>query len=386
MAFDSMGRDDNMNAIGVYIHYPWCRSRCPYCDFSIEITKKSIPHNEYLEAVLAEFRLRVSDYPQSHIISIYFGGGTPSLWNADCIATMIQAVLSEFDTDGDVEITLEANPRDCTEENLIRWKHAGITRLSIGTQSFDDSTLIVLGRDHDKDNAKDAVIRAMNMGCFAVSCDLIFGVPKSRYEQTIKPVLNESWLPKHLSIYELTYEDKTLFSSYVKRNVLQPLDDTLLETIYCDIHETLTAKGYEHYEISSYAYPQHRSRHNSLYWSGNNFLGVGNSAASFQRFDDGSGKRWTNIRSVKSYMKHAPDQRVALEQLLSKEEVMLDLLWLGSRTSSGTARKNWDAYCDVLTWLLSEGLGIEQNGYIHPTLRGFLYADHIASRLFLDKK
>src|SRR5262245_23218759 len=163
--------------LGVYVHFPWCRARCPYCDFSIAVARRgAIPHARYADAILAELHARAPRFAGRTLASIYFGGGTPSLWDPDQIARVIGAVRAGWDGD-DVEVTVEANPDDCSPETLRRLRHAGANRLSIGAQSFTDADLVALGRVHDAQRARDAVAAACAAGFDDVSLDLIYALP-----------------------------------------------------------------------------------------------------------------------------------------------------------------------------------------------------------------
>lgn len=371
--------------LGVYIHFPWCRKLCPYCDFAVAVVgRDGIPHEAYLEAVLGELAERAAEVAGRRLVSIYFGGGTPSLWAPACLARMVDAVTSAFgaaDRDA-LEITLEANPGDCVPERLAAWQQAGIGRLSIGVQSLVPRALAVLGRDHRQGDGAAALTAAREAGFARVSADIIFGVPgddgaRGEVDPSIAAVADTG--VGHLSIYELTIEERTAFGRAARQGSLVPLADDALADMYVAVHERLTGRGYEHYEVSSYARPGHGAVHNALYWSGGEYLGLGSGAASFVRRADGSAVRCTNDRSAKRYLRARGDARVAQREVLTPAEVACDLAWLGMRTSAGVAAGVLDAR--VRAWLLAEGLAEAHGDRICPTLRGFLYSDHIAARL-----
>jgi len=349
--------------IGVYLHFPWCRKLCPYCDFAVEVG--SPPHEQYLAAVLAELDRRGPRY-SGELASIYLGGGTPSLWRPDCIARAVAAVVARFGAPD--EVTIEANPTDCTDELLAAWREAGITRVSIGVQSFDPDELVVLGRDHRFGDGRTAIARARAAG-FAVSADFILGVPGA--VRRVHPELAVD----HLSIYELTIEDRTAFGARVRSGRLVPHDEDTLTDLYVKTHEELTAQGFEHYEISSYARPGRRAIHNSLYWAGAPFLGLGVGAASLWLAPDGSGERATNPRRAADYFAGSPAEVVAI----GAREMAADRAWLGLRTSDGVPEALLPP--DVAAWLVAEGLADRRDQHICPTLRGFLMADRIAARV-----
>lgn len=376
---------DRAGDLGVYIHYPWCRRLCPYCDFPVAVARDgAIPHHEYLAAVLRELAERRGDFAGRRLRSIYFGGGTPSLWPDDCLATAIREVVEAFDARiADLEITIEANPTDCTAPIMTSWRSAGIDRLSIGVQSVAARTLVALGRDHRMGDGVAAVRRARDAGFPRITADVIFGVPDGEPGDTGQSLtaIAEADVG-HISVYELTIEDRTAFGRAARAGTLIPLDDEILAEAYSAVHWALIARGYEHYEVSSYARPGQRSVHNQLYWRGAEYLGLGNGAASFRRLPgDAGAERVTNQRSVKRYLKARGEQRVATREALDPEAVADDLLWLGMRTADGIPWTALDHRPEARQWLLENLLAEQRHDRIQPTLKGFLYCDRIAARL-----
>jgi oxygen-independent coproporphyrinogen-3 oxidase len=290
------------------------------------------------------------------------------LWRPECIAGAIRAVKDQFGAP--VEVTLEANPTDCDEAHLAAWRDAGVNRLSIGVQSLEPNELVTLGRDHRFGDGMAAVDRARTFGGFTVTADFILGVPPQRMPD---------WRPlaeaEHLSVYELTIEDRTAFGQRVKTGRLVPLDDDALVDLYTSTHDALTGLGFEHYEISSYAKPGKRAVHNSLYWRGDPFIGLGVGAASLALRPDGSGERATNVRKARDYLAGAAPELVSI----APAEMAADRAWLGMRTSDGVLETQLPA--KTVTWLLAEGLADRRGARICPTLRGFLMADRIAAQI-----
>jgi coproporphyrinogen III oxidase-like Fe-S oxidoreductase len=262
---------------------------CPYCDFAV--TTGAPEHERYLDAVVAELAARAPRF-SGELVSIYFGGGTPSLWEPACIARAIAAIRATFGG-APREITLEANPIDCTQSNCARWKSAGVTRVSIGVQSVAADELVVLGRDHRFGDGPAALAGAVAVG-FATSCDLIMGTPTGRVPDLRSVDALAATAVDHLSVYELTIEDRTAFGARVRDGRLIPLADDVLAELYEAVDARLAAAGFEHYEISSYARPGKRAVHNSLYWTCTPFLGLGVGAASLEVLADGSGVRATS--------------------------------------------------------------------------------------------
>ncbi len=319
--------------------------------------------------MLAELAAR-GDAFGGELQSIYFGGGTPSLWRQDCLAKAIAAVTARYGAPR--EVTIEANPTDCTDDNLAAWRDAGITRISIGVQSFEPQTLVTLGRDHRFGDGRAALDRVLAAG-FEVSADFILGVPGS------DTIFEIDTRPDHLSIYELTIEERTAFGQRVRDGRLVPLPDDAVAELYTQTHERLAREGYEHYEISSYARPGHRAVHNSLYWRGVPYLGLGVGAASLALDAHGAGTRQTNPRRASEYL--AAPGTPAEQQAISEREMAIDRAWLGLRVVDGIAEDALAPARGVADWLVSESLAERRGERICPTLRGFLLADRIAARV-----
>jgi putative oxygen-independent coproporphyrinogen III oxidase len=384
--------------LGVYIHYPWCRRLCPYCDFPVLVARPQRaeravstplgreaaepPHRAYLAAVLGELDERAPMFAGRTLRSIYFGGGTPSLWDPACLAEAIAAVIARFAADpSTLEITVEANPADCTAERMAAWRAAGVNRLSIGVQSWDAGELAALGRDHAMGDGPAALAAARTAGFAALSADLILGAPGAAPADPDAPrpsvhAALATGVP-HLSVYELTIEPATAFGKLARAGQLPVLAEDTLTRMYVATHEALTAGGFEHYEVSSYARPGHRAVHNSLYWRGVEYLGLGLGAASFHRDDAGGGARWVNSRQLAAYTSGGAE-RVAEHTPLDAAELATDELWLAMRTRDGAPAA---ALGEVGPWLLDRGLGEAAGDRIRPTLRGFLFSDQIAARI-----
>ncbi len=376
--------------VGVYIHYPYCRSRCSYCDFAIAVVPEpEIPHEAYSRAVLSELADRADDFADRELVSIYFGGGTPSLWPAEHLGEVISAVRAAFPHRRErLEITLEANPTDCRPLTLSAWRRAGISRLSIGVQSTDATELLTLGRDHRMGDGGAALGRAVEAGFESLSADLILGVPgpgdpAERATRSVDEIASAG--PDHLSVYELTFEPATPLEARRRRGEIAAAGDEVLAEIYAATSRELVARGYEHYEISSFCRPGRRALHNSLYWRGADYLGLGVGACSFLKTPDGGGERWRNHRSVGRYLAARGADRAAERERQLPNEVATDRIWLGMRTADGVKRVDFEGRPALLSWLLDTGLAHPHEGSIRPTLRGFLYADQVAQRAIVDR-
>jgi oxygen-independent coproporphyrinogen-3 oxidase len=317
--------------------------------------------------VLRELGARAADFT-GDLVSIYFGGGTPSLWRPDCLARAVAAVSERFGSAR--EITIEANPTDCSEANLAAWRDAGIDRISIGVQSVAQEELVVLGRDHRFGDGAVAVDRVRGAGGFRVNADFILGVPPRKQPAFITSA-------DHLSVYELTIEERTAFGQRAKAGRFVPLDEDALTELYIATHDELTAAGFEHYEISSYAKPGMRAVHNSLYWRCVPFLGLGVGAASLAIAADGSAERATNPRRAAQYMT-APGTPAEVVTS-TPAQLAAERAWLGMRTSDGVEEATLPT--EIVGWLVDSGLADRRADWICPTLRGFLMADRIAARI-----
>jgi coproporphyrinogen III oxidase-like Fe-S oxidoreductase len=275
-----------------------------------------------------------------------------------------------------LEVTIEANPVDCQADALAAWRAAGVNRISIGVQSLAQDALVVLGRDHRFGDGRAAVERALAAG-FATSADFILGVPGGPAGVRVPDVVPAD----HLSVYELTIEERTAFGQRVRDGRLVPLPDDTLAELYVATHDRLTAAGYEHYEISSYARPGRRAVHNSLYWRGAAFLGLGVGAASLEldARGGGGGRRLTNPRRAVDYLA-APGVPAEVAEC-APAELAADRAWLGLRTSDGVAEPELAGAPGLADALVAEQLAERRAGRICPTLRGFLLADRIAARV-----
>lgn len=279
---------------GLYIHIPFCARRCLYCDFYSN-TDRSLME-QYVEAALRELEME-SDYLQGEPIeTIYFGGGTPSLLPTESIRRLLQSPLIELSADQ--EITLEANPDDLTPDYIAALRQLPINRISIGIQSFREQELLFLNRRHTAQQAIDAVKRCQDAGLTNISIDLMYGLPKQTpalWQQTLEAAV--ALQVPHLSAYHLIYEEGTALSRLVEAGKVEPIDEDLSVELFAQLIKTASQAGYEHYEISNFALPGCYSRHNSSYWQGKKYLGIGPSAHSF----NGTERRW-NASSLTLYI------------------------------------------------------------------------------------
>lgn len=333
----------------VYVHVPFCARRCCYCDFAIAV-RRVTPDAAFLEAVRAEWQLRRGHPAWSTaplVETLYVGGGTPSRLAPSSLAELIQMVAVDRSLAQDAEVTLEVNPDDVTEEGAAAWKVAGITRVSLGVQSHDPAVLEWMHRTHRAEQVAPAVGMLRAAGLDNISIDLIFALPGLLHRDWSRDLaLTLALEPAHLSLYGLTVESHTPLGRWTARGDSTPTPDEQYATEFLTADGELAAAGFEHYEVSNFARPGLRSRHNSCYWSGANYLGLGPSAHSLL-----DGTRSWNVREWTDFLARAR----AGQSLESGSEVIdgggrrIERLYLALRTSAGIpvaelpakAREDW---------------------------------------------
>ena len=282
---------------GIYIHVPFCQSRCAYCDF---YSTTLLAHREaYVEAVCRELQHRQSELKGEPFNTLYFGGGTPSTLSIEELKKILAAIFHLSSLNFQLEeITLEANPDDLTEEYVEGLRTLPINRVSLGIQSFHDRTLRLVGRRHTAREAIDAVHRLQQAGITNISIDLIYGLPGETLDDWAYSLDQAIALGvKHISAYHLTYEEGTRLWRMQEQGLVTPIDEEQSVRSFELLREKLLAAGYEHYEISNFALPGYHSRHNSSYWQGTPYLGIGPGAHSY----DGNNRRW-NLSSLTDYI------------------------------------------------------------------------------------
>ncbi|HXF94627.1 MAG TPA: radical SAM family heme chaperone HemW [Gemmatimonadales bacterium] len=368
-----------MTAPHLYVHVPFCVRRCTYCDFAIAIRRR-IPVREYVEAVRAERDGRRAELGPA-FETVYFGGGTPSLLPPDAITALLGALLEPADPRwrDDAEITLEANPEDVTPDSARAWRAAGINRVSLGAQSFDDRVLRWMHRSHDAARIAEAVRHLRGAGFANVSLDLIFALPDALerdWDRDLDRAL--ALAPEHLSLYGLTVEERTPLARWVSRGATRPPSDERYAAEYLRAHQRLSAAGYEFYEVSNAARPGFRSRHNSAYWSGRAYAGLGPAAHSF----DGRVRRW-NLAAWEAYRRAVVEGRspVASAEILTAEQQELERVYLGLRTSAGLPLPAPTRLGPALSAWVSAGWVRVSDGRLRSTPEGWLRLDALVADL-----
>jgi oxygen-independent coproporphyrinogen-3 oxidase len=372
----------------VYLHVPFCRRRCAYCDFAIAVRAR-IPAREYVAAVARELALVGAALPADatgELETIYLGGGTPSLLPPDAIHRLLDALRGTFRpppaAGRDPEITLEANPDDVTPAAARAWRRAGVNRVSLGAQSFDDRALAWMRRSHGAARIGAAVAALRDAGIGNVSLDLIFALP---------PELGRDWErdldralalePAHLSLYGLTVEDRTPLARWIARGAVRPSDDERYAAEYLHAHARLARAGYRFYEVSNAARPGCESRHNRAYWSGRPYLGLGPAAHSF----DGRTRRW-NVAGWTAYARLLAAGRspVAGEETLSDAARTLERVYLALRTAEGLAMAELPAAPAPLAAWEAAGWVTRRDGRLRCTPAGWLRLDALVTGLTGD--
>lgn len=322
--------------MGIYVHFPWCIRKCPYCDFNSHV-RDTLPHQRYADAVLRELDTRGPEYAGLDLVSIFFGGGTPSLWSAKQLGRVLGRLRELFPSRQTPEITLEANPGEAPEERLEAYLEAGVNRLSVGGQSFDDAVLERLGRIHDSAAVERSLELARKVGFERISVDLIYAVPGqslSSWRATLARAVELG--VEHVSAYNLTLEPGTAFQADALAGRLRMPPDQLQLDMAVEAHERLGAAGLFRYEISNHARPGAESVHNLLYWTGSSYLGLGAGAHSYRR-RPGGGTRIGSIRRPEDYMEAILDtgraQRFCEE--LGALETICERLMMGLRLEAG---------------------------------------------------
>lgn len=324
---------------GLYIHIPFCRSRCSYCDFATGIYETSLAER-YVRAVVKEIGSWIEIERPREVDTIYFGGGTPSLLSPAQLATILDAVNARFRVSRDAEVTMEMNPGTVTLEGLREFRHLGVNRASFGAQTFDDKELARLGRSHNTHDTTQTFHHLRDAGFDNVSLDLIAGLPGQSitgWNYNLDQAL--TLRPEHLSFYLLEVHEGTPLAEHIRKGIQPQPDDDLAVEMYELMLERACASGYEHYEISNLCLPGYESRHNTKYWSGVSYYGFGCSAHSY----NGESRRWSNERDVARYVELIEQGSVPIVERaeLTRDEVQAEAVFLGMRLMRGLNVKQY---------------------------------------------
>ena len=374
--------------LGIYIHIPFCRSKCQYCDFYSLTNKDDKLMEGYLRAMCAHIKESGQLAPGYRVDTIYFGGGTPSFFGADGLATILTAIRRNFDVDSAAEITFEANPDSVSDKLLTRLRAEGFNRVSLGVQCDDDEILKKLGRPHDYAQAVSAVQRIRKAGFRNLSIDLMYGLPNQTlngWKDTLERVLALG--PEHISCYGLKLEEGTPMYDY--REFLNLPNDDMQADMYLAAVEILRARGFRQYEISNFARKGLYSRHNMKYWTGGEYLGFGPNASS-----DFAGRRFTIIRDLQGYIdgiKNGGEVLVDVEDIPIRERAG-EYLMMRLRTSAGILKEEYERQYLLPFGPIEQALErcrtfghavCNEEGRWRLTPKGFLISNTIISDLLL---
>ncbi|WP_306519779.1 radical SAM family heme chaperone HemW [Gemmatimonas sp.] len=359
---------------------PFCARRCSYCDFAIAV-RREVPWQAFAQTVARECEVRAVGDTSAPLRTVYLGGGTPSRLGARGVGAVLDALRRHVVMEDDAEVTLEANPEDISEEAVRAWRDAGVNRLSIGIQSFDDLVLSWMHRVHDASAARRAVEAARKVGMEAFSLDLIFATPdrlSRNWEHDLEQLV--ALAPDHVSLYGLTIEPHTPLGRWHERGQEREADEERYEREFLLAHDMLGSAGFEHYEVSNFARPGKRARHNSAYWLGVPYLGLGPSAHGF----DGDTRRW-NIEAFAAWERTVGTltDPVGGEEALTDENRIAEAVYLGLRTSDGLLLEAGE-YSRVLPWQDAGWITVQESPdgpRAVCTARGWLRLDALAADL-----
>ncbi len=356
---------------------PFCARRCTYCDFSIAV-RAAVPAVEFTQAVATELRMQAPDGEAWELDTLYFGGGTPSKLGAAGVARLLDVVREWATPAPGAEVTLETNPEDVSADSARAWRDAGVNRLSLGAQSFDDRVLAWMHRTHDAAAIPRAVEAARGAGFSDISLDLIFALPDALERDWIRDLDSALALePTHLSLYGLTVEPATPLARRRARGTVHEASEERYEREFLNAHDILAAHGFGHYEVSNYAKPGHEARHNSAYWGGAPYAAAGPSAHAF----DGERRRW-NTEAYAAWLDlvRAGRDPTAGEERLTEGARSLERIYLGLRTARGLPSMPGERAA-LQPWVEAGWAEIDALGAIRPTALGWLRLDALTEYL-----
>ncbi len=378
-----------MPGAALYIHIPFCEQRCLYCDFyTVAGVEERIP--DYVQALQQEIRLRAGEnfWQRQKFETIFFGGGTPSLLSPPQLAEILEACFNSFNFAPTLEITLEANPGTLHNEQLARYRTAGINRLSFGVQSFDEKELQLLDRIHSPEQARAAVLAARYAGFANVNVDLIFALPeqtRKRWRENLKQAVELE--PNHISAYNLTIEAGTPLDFAIRKGKISPLTEEEERAMYDFTMKFLAQHGYHQYEISNFAQSGYEARHNIKYWDGSAYLGLGASAHSY----DGKRRFW-NVPNLRKYLELLAGGTLAGEsgEDLTTQQKRFEFAFLGLRQTRGIDLQEFEhkfhvpfelAFNGIVHELEQEGLLVREYEFLRLSREGLFLCDEICACL-----
>ena len=374
-----------MKELGIYVHIPFCKQKCKYCDF-VSFTNCEEKYENYFESIIKEIENKRLDTSNTVVSTIYIGGGTPSIVPPKFIEQVINKIRSKFNISNEAEITIEINPGTVNKEKLQYYKNIGINRLSIGLQSADDRLLELIGRIHTYTEFEEAYTLARSMGFKNINVDLMIGLPTQSLEdvkKTLESIIEKN--PEHISVYSLIVEEGTKMFDLISNNILQLLDEKIEREMYWFVKNTLEKNGYFQYEISNFSKKGYESHHNMNCWKQMEYIGYGVAAHSY--FNN---KRFSNINNIVEYIKNCEadniEKNIILNEEQDKTEQMKEYMLLGLRKIEGV---NIEAFknkfnensieifkCEI-DKLINENLIENVDGYIRLTSKGLDLANQV---------
>lgn len=371
---------------GLYVHIPFCKNKCHYCDFYSVASKALL--TDVVAAIQKEVELRrgffESEGGVKALKTVYFGGGTPSILPLRALESIITRIGDTWDLSCVDEFTLEANPEDITAEYADELSRLGVNRLSIGVQSFSDDILHYINRNHSAETAVSAVRNAQRAGIKNITIDLMYGIPGMTTDDLRRSLdMTLSLDVRHISAYHLGIEDGTVFGNRLRRGLIKTVDQQVSSTHYTMVCDRLREAGYEHYEISNFALPGYRAEHNSAYWSGEPYLGLGPSAHSFNGIE-----RSFNHANNRKYLDGMDNNNFFESEVLTDKDRMNEYIMTRLRTYDGISLADLESMstglnCDIIKKHLNTKNLVESGGYLRIPENRWLISDIIISDLFI---
>lgn len=377
--------------LALYIHIPWCVKKCPYCDFNSHTYAEGLPESDYIAALIRDLEHELPSIWGREIISIFIGGGTPSLFSPESIDRLLSELRARLNLKPFIETTMEANPGTLETGRLHEFRHCGINRLSLGIQSFNDKALKQLGRIHSADDAKQAIETALTAGFDSFNLDLMYGLPNQTEAEALSDIETAAaYTPKHISHYQLTIEPDTAFH---KRPPTLPTDEHIWQ-MQQNCQQRLAAAGFEHYEISAYAQKGHRCLHNENYWHFGDYVGIG--AGAHQKLthlqQQYIQRRWKN-RLPKDYLSAQADGFTEGESKPNRKDLIFEFMLNALRLTNGFPANLFYQHTGMPIAVISQALQqAEEQGllsysrdHIQPTRAGQQYLNELLLLFLSDK-
>ncbi|VAW56703.1 Radical SAM family enzyme, similar to coproporphyrinogen III oxidase, oxygen-independent, clustered with nucleoside-triphosphatase RdgB [hydrothermal vent metagenome] len=373
--------------LSLYLHIPWCVKKCPYCDFNSHTFESGLPEEQYINSLIADLETQLPTVWGRRIISVFIGGGTPSLFSGESIHKVMSTIRSHLTCLPNMEVTMEANPGSVEQEKFNAFYQAGVNRLSIGVQSFDDDKLQALGRIHNASEAINAVAVARKAGFENINLDLMFGLPGNMGRQSVAQALSDlqqaiDLAPQHISWYQMTIEPNTFFYSHPP---ITPEEDELWE-MQLQGQRLLASAGYEQYEISAYARQSLRCSHNVNYWQFGDYLAIGAGAhGKISRADMGEINRYWQVRKPDDYMQASATDKTSGIELLTEQQIVFEFMLNALRLKQGFDIETFEQHTGLKHEMIREkcqqamdkGLLQKQGNDYAATQQGYLFLNDL---------